>query len=93
MGPDPSPSTCVHLSLIPLRVDVINGWPLMLFRSFFYISFHGLITLSCLAHVKYNNSDVVYVSLNLTLACLFVRKPSLSKNEYHRYRAGSTIID
>src|SRR6218665_2376946 len=26
-GPPP-PSTCVHLSLTPLRVDVINGWPL-----------------------------------------------------------------
>src|SRR6218665_4039031 len=26
MGLDP-PSTCVHLSLTPLRVDVINGWP------------------------------------------------------------------
>src|SRR6218665_2070932 len=24
----PPPSTCVHLSLTPLRVDVINGWPL-----------------------------------------------------------------
>src|SRR6218665_1055311 len=31
MGLDPPPpSTCVHLSLtpFPLRVDVINGWPL-----------------------------------------------------------------
>src|SRR6218665_1318299 len=29
MGLDPLPlSTCVHLSLTPLRVDVINGWPL-----------------------------------------------------------------
>jgi len=30
-GPPSSPSTCVHLSLTPspLRVDVINGWPLM----------------------------------------------------------------
>src|SRR6218665_3026234 len=29
-GPPP-PSTCVHLSLtsLPLRVDVINGWPLI----------------------------------------------------------------
>src|SRR6218665_439787 len=27
-GPPP-PSTCVHMSLtLPLRVDVINGWPL-----------------------------------------------------------------
>src|SRR6218665_1444504 len=33
MGLDPlPPSTCVHLSLTPspLRVDVINGWPLWL---------------------------------------------------------------
>ena len=30
MGLDPlPPSTCVHLSLTPLRVDVINGWPLI----------------------------------------------------------------
>ena len=32
-GPPP-PSTCVHLSLTPpspLRVDVINGWPLSTF--------------------------------------------------------------
>src|SRR6218665_410076 len=29
-GPPPPPSTSVHLSLTPspLRVDVINGWPL-----------------------------------------------------------------
>src|SRR6218665_442085 len=33
MGLDP-PSTCVHLSLTPspLRVDVINGWPLMTYN-------------------------------------------------------------
>ena len=33
MGLDPPPpSTCVHLSMtpVPLRVDVINGWPLMM---------------------------------------------------------------
>src|SRR6218665_2602033 len=24
----PYPSICVHLSLTPLRVDVINGWPI-----------------------------------------------------------------
>src|SRR6218665_689765 len=30
MGLDPlPPSTCVHLSLTPLRVDVINGWSLI----------------------------------------------------------------
>src|SRR6218665_1066081 len=34
----PSPSICVHLVWTPLRVDVINGWPLFeklkLFHSF-----------------------------------------------------------
>src|SRR6218665_2912332 len=25
------PSTCIHLSLTRLRVDVINGWPLVVF--------------------------------------------------------------
>src|SRR6218665_3711414 len=31
MGLDLPPFTCVHLNLtpLPLRVDVINGWPLM----------------------------------------------------------------
>src|SRR6218665_2712780 len=34
MGLDPlPPSTCVQMSLTPLRVDVINGWPLMLQMS------------------------------------------------------------
>src|SRR6218665_1591670 len=39
MGLDTPPSTCVHLSLTPLpplRVDVINGWPLRVIAS------HGL---------------------------------------------------
>ena len=34
MGLDlPLPSTCVHLSLTPLRVDVIHGWPKQLMLS------------------------------------------------------------
>src|SRR6218665_3850021 len=37
MGLDPPPpSTCIHLSLIPLPlcVDVINGWPLSVYKHF-----------------------------------------------------------
>src|SRR6218665_609249 len=40
------PSTCIHLSLTPspLRVDVINGWPLngLLSMSYSIISFFAL---------------------------------------------------
>src|SRR6218665_2955654 len=72
-GPPP-PSTCVHPSLtpLPLRVDVINGWPLFCPGRFVRGSFVWKVSSGVVLSVPLLSEYICYITkLNITLNFMF----------------------